>query len=273
MIIQRVKLDELSRYNTNNYPINAHPFGLSLTDDYWKEIEKTHLKQYAEFTDYQTLTLTDRTIDILKKYNKLCSIVGRLCSRAEELWSCIPELDESGLFKDCTRWFFRFSTNSPKDGEPDFPVYSEYDVLEKIVTSRRATTALKNGDNTLYFQPYDDDICPERELRVFIYRRRITAISVYSTERSEISLLTNDELEILARQISAFWTSLKVVEKLPDSYTMDICYAKGHLKLIEFNSFGYHLAASSCLFDWIDDFDVLYSSGEQIVFRVLDLTH
>ncbi|DBA71757.1 TPA: hypothetical protein ACH3X2_011028 [Trebouxia sp. C0005] len=48
---------------------------------------------------------------------------------------------------------------------------------------------------------------------------------------------------------------------LPASFTLDVfCHADQDfaVKLIELNSFGAQLAAGSCLFDWVKDYEMLY---------------
>jgi len=153
---------------------------------------------------------------------------------------------------------------SPKDECPSYPVLSEYDVLEKIVTSSRAFSALEHGDDTLYFKKFDDEMDPSKEFRVFIHNGNMTAISTYSTE---VIGLTDKQAEETAGIIYNYWKELTFHDKLPASYTMDV-YMSNEPHLIEFNSFGYWLAAGSCLFDWLDDYDILYSAGKRIVFRL-----
>ncbi len=270
--IERVRLYDLQRYNTCNYPKDAvTPAIQSLS--YTDELRKTYLHNYvSEFNalyldnPWLSLSLSPRTLAIIKKYNAKCWKSGMLLD-SDELWSCVPELAGSGMFIG-TRWFFRFSKSSPKDGVPSFPVLSEYDVLKKIATSGRASLALEEGD-TLYFRRFDDEMDIQNEFRVFVHCGAITAISTY-VSFTDFSMLDDRELQDIARKICDFHGSLSF--NLPASYTMDVHVSDaGRIQLIEFNSFGYWLAAGSCLFDWLDDYDILYGDGSAVVFRLAEL--
>jgi hypothetical protein len=268
--IERVDTASLARCNTNNYPVNAGPNPPASATSFAEELSKTSMEKWVD-SSWTPLQLSARTLNILKRFNEASWKCGRLSTTKDnfdELWSCVPELSASGLFDKGHRWFFRFAHNSPRDGAPPYPVLSEYDVLEKIATSGRATHALRAGNNTLYFKSFRDDIDVDNELRVFIHERRITAISTYVSDPTKFTLMSEGELECVAQNVHNFWRNLTVRDRLPNSYTMDVHISGDRVELIEFNSFGYWLAAGSCLFDWIDDYAVLYGDGENVVFRV-----
>jgi len=52
---------------------------------------------------------------------------------------------------------------------------------------------------------------------------------------------------------------------------MDVLYNKGYnnVKIIELNSFGLQMAAGSCLFNWITDYDQLYGKNQNIEIRIV----
>lgn len=135
--IQRMCISQLYRYNTNNYPRDAVGKD-TYPDDYKIEANKTRLCEYVSFLDgYTALKLSKKTFGILIKYNNIGWKTGRVSvprdsrqEHAEDLWACEKELYRSGLF-DGTKWFFRFSTNSPKDGIPSYPITTPRHVLEK----------------------------------------------------------------------------------------------------------------------------------------------
>lgn len=287
ILVQKVDIFYLGRYNTNNYPVDAILNQDTLkyqTQVYEEEIQRTNLKRYVHHLNnldpanqWTEVKLSDKTLNILKKFNGAGWRSGHLVlpqdtDSFDELWSCVEELKQTGLF-DGRRWFFRFSRNSPKDGIPSFPVLSEYDVLEKIATSARASFALEYGDDTLYLKPYREDIDICDEFRVFIHSRKMTAISTYTCEFTEYTMMSEQVLTHVARRIYEFWRSLDFLNVLPESYTMDVSLPSPDedIYLIEFNTFGYWLPASSCLFDWLNDYDTLYSDGSQIVFRLANL--
>lgn len=289
IVIQKVDLSALNRYNTCNYPVDSIETEHAPRYTYEQELQKTGLEHYVHHLNeldvengWKELKLSERTLAILKKFNDIGWRCGRLAipsdsetDNFDELWSCVDELSESNLF-DGTRWFFRFSRNSPKDGMPSFPVVSEYDVLEKVVTSARASFALEHGNDTLYFRKFRDTIEVCNEFRVFIHKQKITAISTYVSEFTDFTMLPDDQLCQIADKMHEYWQNLEFLDVLPDSYTMDLhvpddVLTHDSIYLIEFNSFGYHMAAGSCLFDWIDDYDSIYSDGEKIVFRLANM--
>ena len=109
------------------------------------------------------------------------------------------------------------------------------------------------------------------EFRVFIYNNNITAISTYCSEFTNYTLLSDEELTNISNMIYDFHKSLKIQFETK-SYTMDIFLnSNQQIELIEFNSFGFWLSAGSCLFDWIDDYNILYGTGDTIVFRLAEL--
>lgn len=204
----------------------------------------------------------------------MCWKTGRLnTDTKDELWLHIPELKASGLFDHGARWFFRFSKNSPKDGCPSFPVLSEFDVLEKISTSGRALFALENGEDTLYFRKFDDSIHIQNEFRVFVYSGNITAISTYTTDFTNFTLMADSVLRRVATHICEFHRDIVARFSMTTaSYTMDVHVSDAlAVSLIEFNSFGYASPAGACCFDWVDDFAVLYGDGSCIEFRLAEL--
>ncbi len=290
-VVKRIDRFELGVHNTNNYPIDS----ISRPDipkyslnDYNTELQKTHLNHFVQYMNklspdnaWQKIHLSDNLFNLLKRYNETSHSFGMLKFSEEnpqnELWNGCDELANSKLFDSGQRWFFRFASNSPKDGTPNFPVLSEYDVIEKIVTSSRASYALENGDNVLYFKKFRDDYNIANEMRVFVYNGNITAISSYTDDYTDFAALSNSKLKKIMYKIHRFWAGLEFHDKLPDSYVMDIFIPDNILyqhyntiELLEFNSFGYWLASGACLFDWINDFDILYGDGNSIEYRLMN---
>lgn len=279
--IERVDCNTIV-HNTNNYPLDALPHSEEIRmDQYHNEIEKTHLKHYYKDMNamyprhpWIPIELSPSIIKTLLLFNNTCSKTGRLSLPPSEddyraLWDCAAAIEERvTLFKRSGSWFFRFSSSSPKDGLPDFPVLSGVDVAKKIVTSMRASFALiESGNTTLYFRSFREDYDMMNELRVFIYKKKITAISSYYSGCSTFSKWSEEQLTTLAAEITDFWSKMTFLDKLPPSYTMDL-HIGDCIELLEFNSFGYWLAAGSSLFDWVEDYATLYGNGDNVVFRV-----
>lgn len=63
---------------------------------------------------------------------------------------------------------------------------------------------------------------------------------------------------------------------LPDAFTLDVfCHASQGfaVEFFELNSFGAQLAAESCLFDWVKDYELLYGCSDTLEIRVISDCH
>jgi hypothetical protein len=269
--IERVNVSGLKSYNTCNLPKDAKSDGPHHLD-YETEVRRTELRNYIHLTNYIELKISANMLAILKEYNNNSWKTGRLWGELNELWEQEAELDASGLF-DGRRWFFRFSSNSPKDGTPDYPVVSAKDVLEKIATSARASFSLERGERSLFFAPFHDDWDTEDEFRVFIHNNKVTAISTYKSAYTNYSEWNDIDLKELAKKIIDFQqsTDFELADSFPASYIMDVRFSGTAIELIEFNSFGYWLAGGSALFEWINDYDILYGDGSAPIFRLANM--
>ncbi|BCS82796.1 hypothetical protein QLL95_gp0307 [Cotonvirus japonicus] len=79
----------------------------------------------------------------------------------------------------------RFDASSPKDSCIKMLYQTPLDIIHSIITSRRAYNVLMDGVHSsvktkIYFVEFDLDWKPERELRCFVYKRKLTAISQYN---------------------------------------------------------------------------------------------
>jgi len=170
-------------------------------------------------------------------------------------------------------WFMRMSGCSPKDGLPHYPVKSAVDAVSKLATSKRALIGLRNGDRLLYFAPYDPTWDESRELRVFVRRGRVTAISQYVWSRRWLFWgLSDDELQRAARDCVEYVESAltPVLDAIGTrDVTCDVYWQDDEsFRIIELNSYGYWLGAGAALFHWIDDRDKLYGVTDCVYFRV-----
>ncbi|KAK9823852.1 hypothetical protein WJX72_005938 [[Myrmecia] bisecta] len=189
-------------------------------------------------------------------------------------------------------FFARFSSVSLKDGRgtgPDGnhgPFRTGKEIITAIVTSHRAMNQLRRKlkdpavgfPTTLYLLLWQDSMFSGNEFRVFVYQRRITAVSQYDhlgdngwgdCADSTLEAVV-DNMQALLADILARSALLGVT--LPDNFTMDIlCLPQEQFKveMIELNCFGAQLAAGSCLFHWVHDYDQLHSDGEDVELRVI----
>lgn len=277
--VERVFVHRLARYNTTNYPREKGPVEAdvleALSKDYGTEHTRTNLDRYMHDVNYHvdfTYTFTDVEAAILARYAKVGAFTGKIPKstpdgpdNADDLQEVARRLNsELGEKISSSQWFFRFSASSPKDGSAKFPVSNTRSVIQQIVTSRRANQSLENGNRILYFVRYRHDWDPNREFRVFVRKGVVTAISQYASNHSYWSEYTDEALGNLAKMITEFCGN--IIRRVPFGsldFTIDVI-VNGELttiELVEINSFGYWMAAGSCLFDWLDDYDKLYGRG------------
>lgn len=243
--------------------------------DYDTEIAKTNLLNYAHLIDYKIhhiYTFTPDEISTLLECMNICIKVGR-CSHLvdEDLEPIIRRLQE---YWYPGQWFVRFNSCSPKDGIGSFPITTPRKLIEMIVTSHRAKCALTHSDDTLLFVPFDPTRDDNRELRVFIHHKKITAISQYNPYNlSYFSDKDDKYLHAVVNRIKLFLdpiipTICSHVET--NNLVCDIYLDhEDQPRIVEFNSFGYWLATGGVLFHWLEDKDKLYNTQNKIYLRLL----
>jgi len=286
LVIERITFDNLSQknINNNNNPIEIIPseYDKVYNLNYETEVARTNLVRWKNIINYPIIfeyTFTKSDIDILKRSCNIGIISGRIpLLYKEELEIIIKNLNKIMLTYDSEYgWFVRFNRASPKDGVATFPLMTPEHVIRQIVTSKRALQCLSNDDATMYFCKFDPLWNSERELRVFIYDGNITGISQYvCSDISDIfSIMSNEQISTIAdNSISSINMILQklVIAFGTKSFVCDI-YVNEDLsvRIIEFNSFGYWLAAGSCLFNWKSDYEKLYNKNDNIYFRIFNI--
>lgn len=263
IIVQRTSYDINENINTCNHPKDMSDMEAAGLD-YDTELKKTNLMNYAEIIKYPiewTYTFTPAEMLELKKCAVTCTISGNIDAHRDVLEPIINRLESQWCDG---RWFFRFNGRSPKDGAIEFPVLTPRHVITKIITSKRGFTSLIDGEDTIYFVKYVDNWDRKREFRVFIYKQQVTAISQYTYDKCILS----GKSSAFAKEIG-----LKIKTYLEKEVLPIVCAAIGtnnvvcdiyvnedsSLRIIEFNSFGYWLAAGSALFNWLTDRELLYN--------------
>ena len=177
-------------------------------------------------------------------------------------------------------YFARLSRCSTKGGQGGVgPFYTAKQIVTALVTSHRCVDAFESLQPVgLYLLPYCAHFNCDKEFRVFVNRNVVTAVSQYNeaedcgwgkytdTDLLKIADNTMALLDKLLKQALA----LKLT--LPTCFTFDVlCHADQDfdVELIELNSFGAQLAAGSCLFDWVKDYDLLYGLSDTLELRVI----
>jgi hypothetical protein len=271
VVIQR-RLWDANAMNSNNH--SKGPEVLHL--DYKTEIKRTNVSAWKDMIQYPVKfewTFEPAEARVMKESMQISLISNKLSSlHEEELTACIDRL-QTQMPEVQDGWFIRFDEASPKDGVRAWPLYTARQVIEQIVTSMRALRALEEGNCVLYFCPYQPNWNSEKELRVFVYNSRVTAISQYAIGTKLFANMSDEELTSISRSVKDFldqrmpeYTSCLGTQFVCDIYLGDFDVARP--RVIEFNSFGYWLASGSGYFHWLTDKEILYGDGETVVFRV-----
>lgn len=274
IIVQRID-PSTGNFNDNNNP--KEPEDFEIRDlDYTEYCKRTNLDRYADLIGYPyalKYTFTEREVADLKDALKIGAISRRPSSlHDDELDAIIERMEDVLPDTPPSGWFVRFSACSPKDGAGTFPLWSAREVVEQVASSHRAWTALRDGDDTLYFVPFDPSWEPDRELRVFIRRGRVTCISQYMWHRrtqfaamtdAELKLLADDVVQYIEEVVPPLLAKMGVTDATCDLYWND----DNEFRIIEFNSYGYWQASGAALFHWQNDRDAMYGDGN-VYFRV-----
>lgn len=149
------------------------------------------------------------------------------------------------------------------------------EIIESLVSSIRGHTPIYKDSTEikLYLMPWIN-INQDKEFRVFVFNKKITAISQQNLYQVLYENISDDELEILfdkyIKIIVNYFNDIIVNEIELENFTYDFAILDNDKPyFIESNSFGKEYAAGSALFCWINDDDVLYQKNKDptIYFR------
>ena len=294
---ESIDTTDKTKWNSNNHPIKPEdiPKGMTELEHYKSVIAKTCLSDWKHLVDYEhTITLSKEAIQTLIE----CIPTGMLSRRRpknfkEDLEDLEKEISKSWPYKGehhekSKDWFVRSDRVSLKDGVVAYPFSSPKDLVDAMSTSDRFHKALKDGDNKLYFFEYQPTWNEFREVRVFVHDLKVTAMSQYLWFRKGyFGETTDQELEIVARNIihsvedwaECLYRKNGLRDMTVDVYVNDESLngeyeSQDSIRLVEFNTFGYSQAAGSCLFHWLNDYDILYGKmntkeKNNVVFRIV----
>lgn len=274
-------LDNTDEFNTNNHRIILNNEELITSDIYEETMTKTSFKNWADLIDleYKEIELSLQECIIIQNAGKSGQLTNRVPNQfLDELKEISNKIKHLLIYKPC---FARFNRCSLKNGiNGPGPFITGLDIISNIVTSYRCLDEINRNINfgniptILYIIPWDFDMNIENEFRIFVHNHRITAISQYyiykycgwneNIEDMKImAKLVNEKLQVLLNKDET--------KQLPFNFTMDVLYNKGYnnVKIIELNSFGLQMAAGSCLFNWITDYDQLYGKNQNIEIRIV----
>jgi hypothetical protein len=247
--------------------------------------------------DVQIVNLTPAQARLLLSAASASIVTGRFNQAyLEDIREEIVEPSFSSIHFPDSGLFMRLNGCSPKDGKQIVPgqpaIHSVEDAILRLTTSERArnmlTNALDAKDDKIpvIFLPFNDRMASRREYRVYCnpIEARITAISQYCWHKPWFfGSHPSGEQEAIAQEIwrktgaihRQIMSSLRQDDEtdnllIQQGFSFDVFYDEDTktIELVELNVFGARSGCGSCLFHWIQDFDLLYGKVEEVEFRV-----
>lgn len=163
-------------------------------------------------------------------------------------------------------WFVRTDKVSLKYGMHGVGPYSNMkSIIESIVTTTPTHKCFNDTDTEMiiYLIPWKE-VNYEKEFRVFVHNNIITGISIqhlYSINNFFNSLTDNEIKDLMQNLVNYFKNNIK--DKLLEfnSYVMDLALLDNdNYYFIEINPFGKEYSSGSALFEWLNDYDILYNT-------------
>lgn len=265
------------RYNTNNHwENNIRP------SDYDEIIRKTNTNNWIEqFKEYKKIIIdTKQDINWMKQAFEIGSKTKRFPHMFDdELNDMVIRYKKYDYIFQEDFYFIRAENVSLKEGVNGIGPYKDFkSIIESIVTCRLGHSPLYEDTTsiTLYLIKFQENLNRLKEFRVFVHKNKITAISqqsLYDVNKLLEPLNEKEKLELINKWIMIITSYFEnyVIKKIChiDSYVMDFAILDDDTPyFIELNSFGKEYASGSALFDWIQDYSILYGlNGNSIEFR------
>ena len=177
--------------------------------------------------------------------------------------------------KDCDEWFVRLSYRSPKDvAEGRLPVTFSDDIITALIKSERCFDdmiahrfhqfrGMYLPQLHVHLVPWRHDCDQSREMRCFVYKRRLVAVCHQFPLEPFVFVARRDSLvSCLNSFLMSVWHA---APNLYQSSVVDVEVRERDSRLdpiiVEFNPYGYNGSTDAILFDWLIDRDVLYNEG------------
>jgi len=279
IIIKSISLDDVLAndricYNTNNHwENNIRP------ENYDEIISNTHTNKWIDkFREYKTLIIdTKQDLYWMKKAYEIGSKTKRFPHfYDDELDDMVNRYKHYDYIFNEREYFIRTENVSLKEGMHGIGPYKDFkSIIQSIVTCRLGHSPLYEDTTqiTLYLYEFKQNLDIRKEFRVFIRENKITAISqqsLYYVNDILEPLNDNEKNDMIHKWVniikSYFETDVKPKITHIDSYVMDFAILSDDTPyFIELNSFGKEYASGSALFDWIQDYNILYGLKEDII--------
>ena len=257
-------------FNTSNVYFDTFDYKIN-NEDYDKLITSTnyekwmHLYDKKELSENKLIFLSNDIIEKLIKIGNICVVKGKFSQLVKD------EIDEIKIYLENNinlngEYFIKLNSASPKDSPYGCKINSILNIIETIVTSKRCMISVKHtGLHYIVLKPWSKNINIKNELRIFVYKNKITGISQYDWyERCQFK---NKNLEKIFDNINILVSKINL-ETHYISYIVDVHIEfDDSIKFIEINPWG---PSGSCLFEWKRDFDQLHGKTNFIEFRILE---
>lgn len=274
LVIQGLSQDFVLSYdkikiNTNNDWLNGIP-----PNDYRQNIESNYMSKWINKfrNDYEYIEINDPDeLNWMKKAKQVSMLTGKFSELfREELENYLEKYENkyTHIFNG-TEYFVRSENVSLKYGKhKEGPYTNLRNIIESILTCIHGHTPLYEDTDTikLYLFPWIK-LDKKKEFRVFVYNKKITAISqqflhhiVYENNNSKE--FKNQIYEYVEIILLYFYQEISNKINL-NNYTYDFALLDNNEPyFIEPNSFGPEQAAGSALFGWHNDHDIIYQESE-----------
>lgn len=271
-----VKSNDKIKYNTNNHwendikPINYTEINeLTETKNWINSFRKNYFVVNFDFSD----------LFMLKIMHNVCLIKNSISDLyRDEIDFLVKKYSYVDDYLKYTKGcFVRCENVSLKYGKHGCIPYSSFtQILESILTSPVGHSPLYESikELRLYLIPWVT-INKFKEFRVFVYKKKITAISqqhlyesnllLLNLEENDLKILINSWIDIIT---SYFDSNIKNKISFLSNYSYDFAILEDNKPyFIEINPFGKEYSSGSSLFGWIIDERKLYNTDDNIYFR------
>jgi hypothetical protein len=237
-------------------------------------LEHLYYKMVAEFfsniwyPEIKDLTFKSIFIDLTEE--DINRILNFKSSKDAEYKELILKINE-GIKQFNGKAFIRLNSVSPKISEY---MTSGEQIIEVFNNSSRIHSALQESkkfgiDSKIMLREFQENLPVEYEFRCFIYNSHITAISQYNQGFIK-EFQSKEYQQFIVERITTFYKSIK--DRFPYvDCTMDIVFLnQDEIKIIEFNGFGIEQNVGGCLYNWFQDFYILYNDQGKTDIRVYE---
>ncbi|KAF4981418.1 hypothetical protein FZEAL_2766 [Fusarium zealandicum] len=288
-----------TRFNTCFHPMShipdlSRPSEAPTSFSRWLPLimRTRHLKPEAA----QIIRFTPAQVKLIAQASHCSATTGEITQAHEEDLRAEILTALSSLKFPPEGLFMRLDRVSPKDGTSTvpgkLPLHSEFEIILRLITSQRSHDVMMNrlesGESAIgvTFLPFNDRMESRREYRSYCAPGSgvITAVSQYCWHKPW--LLAGTQPQNLMEVVGRIWQGIRDIHRqimreldltekldcllLKQGFSFDVFYDEGKdaFQLVELNVSGARSGCGSCLFHWINDFDLLYGDGKNVQFRV-----